>query len=542
MHLFLRFTSIPIWKQINRRLVIAFILGCFLAVTPVWAQTDNEAAIILDGTNLFQVKPSGEYSAQERAKEANSVLGQIDFTEELISVEIDLSEQIPVIVVDGNHLLSVTSQDVPRGRSPQEQAKIWAQQLKIGIQKAQEERKPKYLLKAILLSLGSIFGAIAIMFGLRWLWHHRLKPLWRRSQIHGSNEESSPLAKNLETGATIVLNLFYGVIVLLTISFVTRQFPQTRQLSDILVSAIVKSLTSDIIPLGSKSYSVFSLLILIGLFTGIVLVSKKLRQVMRSRILSLTPLNPGTRETVTTIVNYTFIFISSVILLQLWGLDLSSLTVFAGVLGVGIGFGLQGIAKEFISGIIIIFERPIQVGDFVEVGDFMGTVQYIRVRSTEILTLDQISIIVPNSRFLESEVINWSHGSPISRIKIPVGVAYGSDLATVRTTLIQAAKEHGEVLTEPSPKVIFLGFGDSSVNFNLFIWIKNPEKQLPIKSDIYFRIETMFRHRQIEIPCPQRNLNVNSGSLPGQISPELQDSLINLSNNLAAWLENQSNK
>lgn len=538
MHLFAR--SISLGKKINWRLVIALILGYFLAVTPAWVQANTTAPIILNGENLFEVNSSGEFDAQQRARDANSILGQLDFTQGKIEVEIDQSTEIPVIRVNGNHLLSVTSEDLPKGRSPMEQALAWSRQLEQGIQDAKKEYTPQYLLEAGLRALGSVLGAIAIMFGLKWVCHRKLKPLWLQDEISSEEKTSQPINKNIEVAVKVILNIINVAISFFTLGYVTRLFPQTRQLSRTLVDTVTTSLISDVIPLGSKSYSILDLLILTSLFTGVILVSRTLRKLLRSRVLSLTPLNPGAREAITTIFNYTFIFISTVILLQLWGLDLSSLTVFAGILGVGIGFGLQGIAKEFISGIIIIFERPIQVGDFVEVDNLMGTVKYINVRSTEIITLDQISIIVPNSRFLESEVINWSHRSSISRIKIPVGVAYGSDLTTVRTTLIQAAKEHSDVLMDPSPKVAFMGFGESAVNFNLLIWIKEPRKQLLIKSDIYFRIETMFRHRHIDIPFPQRDLHVRSGNMTGGMSPDLQDSLTNLSNSLAAWLEHQS--
>ena len=538
MHLFAR--SISLGKKINWRLVIALILGYFLAVTPAWVQANTTAPIILNGENLFEVNSSGEFDAQQRARDANSILGQLDFTQGEIEVEIDQSTEIPVIRVNGNHLLSVTSEDLPKGRSPMEQALAWSRQLEQGIQDAKKEYTPQYLLEAGLRALGSVLGAIAIMFGLKWVCHRKLKPLWLQDEISSEEKTSQPINKNIEVAVKVILNIINVAISFFTLGYVTRLFPQTRQLSRTLVDTVTTSLISDVIPLGSKSYSILDLLILTSLFTGVILVSRTLRKLLRSRVLSLTPLNPGAREAITTIFNYTFIFISTVILLQLWGLDLSSLTVFAGILGVGIGFGLQGIAKEFISGIIIIFERPIQVGDFVEVDNLMGTVKYINVRSTEIITLDQISIIVPNSRFLESEVINWSHRSSISRIKIPVGVAYGSDLTTVRTTLIQAAKEHSDVLMDPSPKVAFMGFGESAVNFNLLIWIKEPRKQLLIKSDIYFRIETMFRHRHIDIPFPQRDLHVRSGNMTGGMSPDLQDSLTNLSNSLAAWLEHQS--
>jgi small-conductance mechanosensitive channel len=327
---------------------------------------------------------------------------------------------------------------------------------------------------------------------------------------------------------------------LFTALYITDLFPQTRELSRKITDTIVGSLVSELIPLGNSSYSVLDLFILIGLFTGVLILARTTKKILRSRVLRLTGLNRGSQETVAQIATYGIIFLGTIVVLQLWGLDLSSLTIFASVLGVGIGLGLQGIAKEFISGLVLIFERPIKVGDFVNVGELMGTVERISVRSTEIRTLDELSIIVPNSRFLEEEVVNWTHHSSLSRLKVPVTVAYGSDLTAVRGALIDAAKEHPDVLAEPAPRVFFKGFGDSSLNFDLLIWTAEPQKQFRLKSDLYFRIEAILRHRNIEIPFPQQDLHVRSGSLPLEISPQLVESLAQLSNGLTKWLERQS--
>ncbi len=210
---------------------------------------------------------------------------------------------------------------------------------------------------------------------------------------------------------------------------------------------------------------------------------------------------------------------------------MSSLTILASALSIGLGIGLQNIAKNFGSGLILVFERPIQVGDFIEVGDLNGTVERIGARSTEIRTLDRVSIIVPNSRFLDSEVINWSHGNPISRLHLPLGVAYGSDPQQVRTVLIESASGHPKVLASPAPSLLFKGFGDSSLDFELLVWTAEPDKQFLLKSDLYFLIYEVLNQNQIEIPFPQRDLHLRSGKV--EISSQLESALIGLADKLS---------
>jgi len=545
----MKFVSV-VRVRIFRTLIVAFLVGVLFSVLPSFAQDnstpdpsnsqESTAFVMLDGRKIFEVKPSKEYSAQQRAEDANQVLEeQVELSNSPINVEVISQDNIPVIRVNGNHLISVTSDDTPAGRSPEAQAQLWQKKIQKVIQKAQYERTPLYLIQAILISIGCILLAIALSWVLGRVWCDWLKPRLEKEAAESAQLEGKTQANSPKFAGQILLTLIRFVIWVYALIYVTNQFRQTRQLSRIVTDTLIASLTSELIPLGDQFYSVFNLLILIGLFVGLIILAKVIKQGLRSRILRFTGLSRAAQETIAIIFNYAFIFISSLVLLQLWGLDISSLTVFAGVLGVGIGLGLQGIAKEFISGLVLIFERPIQVGDFVDVGGLMGTVEYISVRSTEIRTLDDVSIIIPNSRFLESEVINWSHHSAVSRLKIPVGVAYGSNLKTVRCALIDAAKEHSDVLPQPIPRVFFKGFGDSSLDFDLLVWISEPRKQFQIKSDLYFRIEVILRHRGIEIPFPQRDLHVRSGSLPVDISPQLVDSLAQLSQSLAKWLDQQ---
>jgi small-conductance mechanosensitive channel len=534
MNRFLRFPSLRSFTVQIAVAAIAFLL----AVIPVLAADNPKAPIILDGARLFEVSQSGGYTAQERADDANRVLKQkVTATAPPISVKLDNNQTLPIIKVDGSHLLTVTEQDAPPGRTAKEQAEIWAGQLQGAIQLAQKQRSPNYISKAIVLSAGFVLLVIAFTWALGWIWHRWLQPKLPR-EVRDTQETRQRLT--VEAGVRILLAGIRVSVWLFTLLYITNLFPQTRELSRKVTDTLVASLVSELIPLGKVSYSVLDLLILLGLFTALIIAARTVKKLLRSRVLRFTGLSRGSQETVAQIATYGIIFFGTMVVLQLWGLDLSSLTIFASVLGVGIGLGLQGIAKEFISGLVLIFERPIKVGDFVNVGDLMGTVERISVRSTEIRTLDEVSIIIPNSRFLEGEVVNWTHHSPVSRLKLPVSVAYGSNLTIVRCALIDAAKEHADVLSEPAPRVLFEGLGESGLNFNLMVWIAEPPKQFRIKSDLYFRIEAILRHRHIEIPFPQQDLHVRSGSLPLEVSPQLTESLAQLSNGLAKWLEKQS--
>jgi small-conductance mechanosensitive channel len=538
MNRFLRFPSlVTLAFGIAASTAVVFALVCLLSVAPALAQENPTAPIILDGHKLFEVSQSGRYNAEERADDANHVLKQkIQMADPPVPVKIEEAQNLPIIKVDGAHLLTVTQEDAPPGRTAKEQAEIWAGRLEQAIQEAQEQRSPAYIRNAIFLSLGCGLLAIACSWSSGLLWRRWLQPLLPR-EVKDSQDNRQHLT--IEVGVKIILAGIRVALWLFTVLYITNLFPQTRELSLKITDAVVGSLVSELIPLGETSYSVLDLFILIGLFTGLIILARAAKRLLRSRVLRLTGLSRGSQETVAQIASYGIIFLGTIVVLQLWGLDLSSLTIFASVVGVGIGLGLQGVAKEFISGLVLIFERPIKVGDFVNVGELMGTVERISVRSTEIRTLDEVSIIVPNSRFLESEVVNWTHHSPVSRLKLPVGVAYGSDLTAVRGALIDAAKEHADVLAEPVPKVLFKGLGESSLNFDLMVWIAEPPKQFRIKSDLYFRIEAILRHRNIEIPFPQQDLHVRSGSLPLEVSPQLTESLAQLSNSLAKWLERQ---
>jgi potassium efflux system protein len=177
---------------------------------------------------------------------------------------------------------------------------------------------------------------------------------------------------------------------------------------------------------------------------------------------------------------------------------------------VGLGFGLQEIFGNFISGLIILMERPVRIGDTVTVGDITGTVTRIQIRATTIRDWDRKELVVPNKEFITGKLINWSLSDPILRLVIPVGIAYGSDTKLAHETLLKVAAEHPNVLDEPEPKSLFMGFGDSSLMFELRVFIPSVEYYIPVIDEVHTAIDEAFRKAKIEIAFPQRDLHVRS--------------------------------
>jgi small-conductance mechanosensitive channel len=210
---------------------------------------------------------------------------------------------------------------------------------------------------------------------------------------------------------------------------------------------------------------------------------------------------------------YIIVLVGILVGLENLGVSLRSLAAFGAVLMVGIGFGLQNIAQNFISGLILLIERPVQKGDFVQVGDTAGTVEEIAMRATRIHTRDGALIIVPNSELITGRVVNRSAPTSVYRVRIPVGAAYHTDTAHVRETLLEVARQHARVLKSPPPYVFFQGFGESQLEFQLAVWIDAPAEEFIISSELRFAIDAAFRKAKIEIPRPQRELLLKKGEL-----------------------------
>jgi len=280
-------------------------------------------------------------------------------------------------------------------------------------------------------------------------------------------------------------------------SYLTRQFTFGRitlSVSSVIVGAIVLMVT-----------------VFIARWSSVLL---ERRLAVRGHI------DAGLRYTICRLAKYFVVTIGLLVALkQAFALDLTSIAVIFTALSVGIGFGLQYIASDIASGFILLFERPIRIGDRITIGEDEGDVQSINLRTTVVMTNDRIAIIVPNSKLVSQRVVNWSYGDPRARIAIPIGVADDSDIQLVSDTLIEAAKDVPNVLPEPEPRVQFLKFGDYSLDFRLLVWTNQPRRHIEIRSDINYRIAKLFRERSIKIPYPTQQFFLKGA--PGTMEPGL---------------------
>ena len=263
---------------------------------------------------------------------------------------------------------------------------------------------------------------------------------------------------------------------------------------------------------GTSPITIGTLLRLIILILLLFSVTHWLKTWIVNRLLASSRVDIGVRHAIGTIIRYVVVSLGLAIILQTAGIDLSTLTVLAGALGIGIGFGLQNITNNLVSGIILLFERPIKIGDRIEVGDIHGDVISISPRATTIVTNDNIAVIIPNSDFITGRVTNWSYTDRDVRFHIPVGVSYRSDPEEIRRLLLEVAHTHPGILTHPKPDVLFQEFGESSLNFVLRVWTRDYITTPGLlRSDLNFMINKTFKAHGVEIPYPQRDLHLRSG-------------------------------
>jgi potassium-dependent mechanosensitive channel len=254
---------------------------------------------------------------------------------------------------------------------------------------------------------------------------------------------------------------------------------------------------------GGVTISLSNILIAIVLFALGFAITRGIKRWLEKSYLPHTKLDPGLRNSIATSIGYIGIIIAGMMAASAVGLSLDKFTLIAGALSVGIGFGLQSIINNFVSGLILLWERPIRVGDWIVVGDEQGLVKRINVRSTQIETFDRASLIVPNSEFISGRVKNWMHNDRLARIVIPIGVGYGSEPEQVKAILLDVARGNKAVMADPHPRVYFMKLGDSSMEFELRCFV-DVDSMLPVKSELMFDLLKRLRKAHIDIPMPRR--------------------------------------
>jgi potassium efflux system protein len=468
------------------------------------------APVVLDGRELFELGAAGPFSARERVQRAEIGLRQFlrspSPDPKVIIASLNGNETIRL---NDRHLLTVTDSDIEPGLTTIEQTEIWRDLLIVELQRSIQERQPQYF-QTQQLKAFQILGIAAILYLLSWELDVILRRRLHPDDSPPSTSKSAPSATTTDQTRHTLLHLSLlaaqALGWLTALYYVADLFPQSRQWR----YNFIANFTRPVLLLGDRYSSLLDLILLLGMLVGLWFSVIWVTDRFRSQVLSVTGADRGIQDITIVLGRSVLLFVGLSIVLQVWGIDIASLAVLLSALSVGIGFGLQNIANNFISGIIISFDRSMKVGDFVQLNDLMGTVERIGTRSTELRTLDHVSIVVPNSRFLEEALVNWNHGNPVSRIGIPVGVAYGSDSDRVRDALLEVARNYEPLLLAPEPQVWFRGFGDSALNFELLVWIRDPQNQFKYMSELNYRIYDVLARYNIEIPFPQRDLHLKS--------------------------------
>ncbi|MFN2387275.1 MAG: mechanosensitive ion channel family protein [Thermoanaerobaculia bacterium] len=265
--------------------------------------------------------------------------------------------------------------------------------------------------------------------------------------------------------------------------------------------------------IGETDVTVSSVLVSLGILLGSWILARFARRVIADRLLARTRLDPGVRYALGRVIGYVILVLGALIAVQSLGVPTQSLAVFGGALGVGLGFGLQDLVKNFAAGLVLLIDRSVKVGDRIVVGDAVGEVVEIRARATIVRTNDDVHLIVPNANLISDTIHNWTFRSAEMRVRIPVGVAYGSDPRRVEEALLEAARGMDAILKTPAPSVWFSGFGESTLDFTLLCWTSEMvHRPRSLESELRFRVHETLAARGIDLPFPQRDLHIRSAA------------------------------
>lgn len=272
----------------------------------------------------------------------------------------------------------------------------------------------------------------------------------------------------------------------------------------------IRTLFTHDLKIGSMSFSLSDILLFVAIIWLSVVLSRVIKIILRADVFDKLSLEKGIPRMITAITQFTLITLGLLMAVRSIGMPLDQLTIIFSAFSVGIGFGLQNIFNNLVSGVILLFEREVQIGDIIEVGDLMGTVKEMGIRSSHIRTFEGAEVIIPNGLLISKEVVDWTLSDKSRRIEIISGVAYGSDVRLVEKLLMEVIKKHPDVKPDPEPMVLFNALGESSLDFRLLFWTDNFDHWLRIRSEIIFAIHDTLKENDINIPFPQRDLHVRS--------------------------------
>jgi small-conductance mechanosensitive channel len=287
-----------------------------------------------------------------------------------------------------------------------------------------------------------------------------------------------------------------------------------------LRAPLTRALRVQLATLGRQPLTPLVLIEATVIVAGFILFAQLVRDYLGYQVYPALNVDPGVAHAIDTFLVYALATIGGLAALEAVGLGVSTLMLFAGAFGIGLGFGLQSLANNLASGITLIFTRSLRRGDIVTVGDTIGVVQDVGIRATRMRTRDDVEYLVPNAEFVGGKIINWTRSNPHARLHVPLGVSYNADPARVRQILEDVAERTSTVEKYPTPEVWFVGFGDSSLNFELLVWMNiRMYSRRKVASDLYFAIFEAFREAGIEIPFPQRDLHIRSAEGLGALAP-----------------------
>ena len=305
-------------------------------------------------------------------------------------------------------------------------------------------------------------------------------------------------------GAGLALLVTWGVL----------RHPQAHSLFDTLGGDTKWFLLWPLFTVGNVPVTALFLIKCTIFLVALSFLSRTVQRFMSKSVLPHTSVDRGRQYAIARACRYVVFLLGLIVGLDTTGLNLRSLLVLGGALGVGVGFGLQNVVANFVAGLVILWEGQVKLGDLIDVGNTYGEVVRIGARGTWVRTFDNEVVIVPNSEFVNNRVTNWTANDRTVRLSVPVGVSYDSDFAKVRELLSQIARLHAEVLVTPAPAVLITGLGDNTVNLVLRVTAGNAEHAAIIKSDLFLEILRVFREQKIEMPFPQRDLHIRSVDAP----------------------------